>query len=225
MKTLGSGFFDKPSRKLAIDLLGKVLRHNIQYQGRSVWLSARIIETEAYEITEKGSHPSLGFTPKRAALIMAPGTIYMYYSRGKDSINFSARGKGHGVLVKSAFPHIDRVSPKICVEITQKLNPSPSGVRTPESLCKGQTLMCKALDLKLTEWDQMCLDEDNFVLTDAGLKVPHIIQCPRLGIPIGRDEHLMYRFVDYSLAKHCTSNPLTKRRWRIDKDYKVLEMA
>ena len=71
----------------------------------------------------------------------------------------------------------------------------------------------------------MCLDEDNFVLTDAGLKVPHIIQCPRLGIPIGRDEHLMYRFVDYSLAKHCTSNPLTKRRWRIDKDYKVLEMA
>ncbi|MDV3444008.1 DNA-3-methyladenine glycosylase, partial [Pseudomonas otitidis] len=34
------------------------------------WLSARIIETEAYYLAEKGSHASLGYTEKRRALFL-----------------------------------------------------------------------------------------------------------------------------------------------------------
>ena len=58
MSPLGKKFFDKPPLLLAQALLGKVLRH----RAGELWLSARIIETEAYEKTEKGSHASLGFT-------------------------------------------------------------------------------------------------------------------------------------------------------------------
>ncbi len=48
---------------------GKVIRHRVD--GR--WLSARIIETEAYYLAEKGSHASLGYTEKRRALFQAMG--------------------------------------------------------------------------------------------------------------------------------------------------------
>jgi len=49
----------------------------------------------------------------------------------------------------------------------------------------------------------------------------HIIQTTRLGIPHGRDEHLMYRFVDAAYAPYCTRNPL--RRGQIEgRDYFLL---
>jgi len=43
-------------------------------------LTAQILETEAYYLNDKASHASLGFTEKRKALFMPPGTIYMYFS-------------------------------------------------------------------------------------------------------------------------------------------------
>ena len=83
---LANDFFAKDAQVLAQALLGKVMM--VRYHEQ--WLSARIIETEAYYRAEKGSHASLGFTAKRRALFMAPGTIYMYYARGRDSFNISA---------------------------------------------------------------------------------------------------------------------------------------
>ena len=71
-------FFDRDALELARDLLGKVIRHRVD----GLWLSARIIETEAYYQAEKGSHASLGYTHKRRALFMDGGVIYMYYARG-----------------------------------------------------------------------------------------------------------------------------------------------
>jgi len=91
-------FFDQEPLALAQAMVGKVLRHRVEHPeyGR-VWLAAKIIETEAYYRDDKGSHSSLGFTEARKAMFMAPGTIYMYYSRGGDSLNFSALGEGAGV--------------------------------------------------------------------------------------------------------------------------------
>ena len=35
---------------------------------------------------------------------MPPGTIYMYYAHGGDSLNFSCQGDGNAVLIKSGYP-------------------------------------------------------------------------------------------------------------------------
>ena len=213
------GFFDQPPLELAPQLLGKVLRH--QYTDPvlgELCLSAQIIETEAYDINETGSHSSLGFTEKRAALFMAPGTIYMYYARGNDSLNFSARGRGNGVLIKSGFPYIDAISPEPVLQAMRTLNPSTKGSRPLERLCNGQTLICRSLNLKVNEWNQQQMD-DKFMLFDVGYLPTQVIQCRRLGIPQGRDEHLPYRFVDFDYAANCTANPLTKRDWRENHDY------
>ncbi len=213
-------FFHYPPLDLAKRLLGKVLRHRYTHPGLgNIWLSARIIETEAYEMSEKGSHSSLGYTRKRAGLFMAPGTIYMYFARGRDSLNFSAQGRGNGVLIKSAYPHVDDASPASSLAVMQSLNPSSSGSRSCNDLCRGQTLLCRALGLRVADWDQRTLTTDEFLLSDTGYQVRRIIQCRRLGIPEGRDEHLPYRFVDYDEAKRCTSNPMTKRGWVEGRDY------
>jgi len=89
-RPLGAAFFQRDALRVAADLLGKVIRHRVD----GLWLSARIIETEAYYGAEKGSHASLGYTHKRRALFLDGGHIYMYYARGGDSLNFSAAGPG-----------------------------------------------------------------------------------------------------------------------------------
>ena len=85
---IDASFYDCDALTLARRLLGKVLRR--RWEGR--WLAARIIETEAYTLLDKGSHASLGFTHARRALFMGGGTLYMYYARGGDSLNIGATG-------------------------------------------------------------------------------------------------------------------------------------
>jgi len=204
---LPQDFFDRDAQVVACALLGKVIRHRCC----GLWLAARIIETEAYYLHEKGSHASLGFTHKRRALFCAPGTIYMYYARGGDSLNFSVQGAGNAVLVKSGYPVVDPYSPEQSLALMQALNPAATGgVRTLARLCAGQTLLCKSLGLKVPQWNARPLDAQRLWIEDTGARPACIVQTTRLGIPPGRDEHLPYRFVDAKHAHHCTRNPLRR---------------
>lgn len=212
---LPDSFFNRDAQILAQALLGKVIRHKVG----ELWLSARIIETEAYYCAERGSHASLGYTEKRRALFLDGGHIYMYYARGGDSLNFSAEGPGNAVLIKSAYPWLDTLSDANSLAQMQLNNPDASGgLRPPQRLCAGQTLLCKALGLKVPVWDAKRFDPEQLYVEDVGVKPTGIIQTTRLGIPRGRDEHLMYRYVDASHAAFCTRNPL--RRGQVEgRDY------
>jgi len=209
MPVLAQSFFNQDACILAQQLLGKVIRKKYgQY-----WLSAQIIETEAYYLDDKGSHASLGCTEKRKALFMPAGTIYMYYARGRDSLNVSCQGKGNAVLIKSAFPFEDKQTAPNAIELMQQLNPLPSGkLRSTNKLCNGQTLLCSALDLKVSKWDQQLFDPNIFYFDNINYHPDKMIQTTRLGISAGRDEDLLYRFIDYDFAAYCSSNPLTKRK-------------
>lgn len=220
-RALPDSFFDRDAQTLARDLLGKVVRHKVG----ELWLSARIIETEAYYLEEKGSHASLGYTEKRKALFLDGGHIYMYYSRGGDSLNFSAQGPGNAVLIKSAYPWVDAFSDANSLAQMQLNNPDASGnVRPPGRLCAGQTLLCKALGLKVPIWDAKRFDPQRIFVEDVGQRPAQIIQAARLGITAGRDEHLMYRFVDAEYTRFCTRNPL--RRGQVEgRDYFIIEQG
>ena len=202
-------FFNLEPLDLAQSLIGKVLRHRINHPVHGdIWLSARIIETEAYYRSEKGSHSSLGYTEKRRAMFMDPGTIYMYYARGGDSLNFSAQGEGNGVLIKSGRVHVDTKSPQRNIAVMQEMNPINGRTREESRLCSGQTLICRSLGLKVPDWNQQTLKRGKLVLDDVGIVPSQLIQSKRLGIPSGRDEHLPYRFVDFDSAHLATKNPL-----------------
>lgn len=215
---LADSFFDRDARQLARELLGKVIRHRVG----ELWLAARIIETEAYYLAEKGSHASLGYTEKRRALFQGGGHIYMYYARGGDSLNFSAQGPGNAVLIKSAQPWLDRISDQDSLARMLANNPDAQGrPRPPERLCAGQTLLCRALGLKVPNWDAQRFDPQRLFVEDVGECPAQVIQTTRLGIPAGRDEHLPYRFVDAAFARYCTRNPL-RRGQREGLDFRLL---
>ena len=196
-------FFNRDCAAVAKDLLGKVIR--VRYG--KLTLPVKIIETEAYYMHEKASHASLGFTQKRKALFMPAGTIYMYYSRGGDSLNVSCKGDGNAVLIKSGIPYQDELSDRV-INKMQQLNPKPSGqVRQIEKLCSGQTLLCRSLGLKVPDWDQLQFNDD-FYIADLGYQPVSIFCTPRLGIPAGRDEHLMLRFVDSKYHQYSSKKVL-----------------
>lgn len=206
---LPQGFFDLDVGQLAPRLLGKVIRHF----HRGLWLSARIIETEAYRREEKGSHASLGLTHSRRALFMPAGTLYMYYARGGDSLNISAAGEGDGVLIKSGYPVMDEISRAESLALMRELNPAADGrPRETRRLCNGQTLLCRSLHLKVPEWNAQQMQPGRLIVEDDGYRPELVIQTTRLGIPLGRDEHLPYRFVDHAYAPFCTRNPLGRTR-------------
>jgi len=219
MKMLKPAFFNRDACTVAKALLGKIIRHKYQQH----WLAARIIETESYYLEEKGSHASLGYTEKRKALFMPPGTIYMYYARGHDSLNFSTKGKGNAVLIKSAHYFQDDFCDPDSLSIMQSLNPLPSGeLRMPDKLCSGQTLLCKALNLKVIEWDQKPCDPSEFFIEGTGYEPEKIIRTTRLGIPPGRDADLPNRFIDYEYTNFCSSNPIKKRNAKVNRDYRII---
>lgn len=209
---LAHTFFDRNPQIVAEDLLGKVIR----FKYHNHWLAAMIIETEAYEITEKGSHSSLGFTEKRKALFMPAGTIYMYYAHGGDSLNISCHGEGNAVLIKSGRPYEDeKTDPKMLEIMHYNANHGRhKKPRSTERLCSGQTLLCQALGLKVQDWNQKQFDKTRFYIEDVGYKPIKVIQTRRLGIPRGRDEHLPYRFVDDNFATQATKNPKTRNKMK-----------
>ncbi len=208
---LPASFFDRDAAVVARELVGKVLRR----RWRDLVLAAWVVEAEAYFIDELGSHASQGRTPSREALWAPPGTVYMYYSRGGDSLNVSCAGGGNAVLFKSGSPAADGEA----LEAMRRLNPRrDGGLRSPAKLCSGQTLLCRTLDLRVPDWDGRLFGPDLHV-ADCGYRPPAVVRTTRLGIPRGRDEHLMLRFVDAGRARSATSNPLTKRGWIEGRDY------
>ena len=212
-------FFQRPALTVAQDLIGKVLIH----QTPEGPLACRIIETEAYLLTDKASHSSLGYTEKRKALFMPPGTIYMYYAHGGDSLNFSCLGKGNAVLIKSAYPLLNPATPAARERMLRN-NPLPNGQhRKWERLCAGQTLLCRTLDLKVPILNARSLSQTRLELAADGYHPDRLIQTSRLGIPKHRDADLPYRFVDHLLAAASTKNPLRVRTWQEGEHYTILD--
>ncbi len=214
-------FFNRDSVEVAKSLLGKVIHRKYN----NIWLTAQIIETEAYCIDDKASHSSLGYTEKRKALFMEPGTIYMYYSRAGDSFCVSTMGEGNAVLVKSAIVYKDSATDKDMISTMRQLNPKRGGnkIRKPERLCSGQTLLCNSLNLKVKEWDGMQFSQNLFFIGITDYKPETIIQTRRLGIREDRDAHLLYRFIDLKFSNFSTKDVIKQRIMIQGRDYILLE--
>ena len=219
-ESIGQSFFNHEPIHVAQSLLGKI----IAVPHSTNWLMVRIIETEAYYRKEKASHSSLGYTKKRKALFMSPGTIYMYYARGGDSLNFSCQGEGNAVLIKSGYPIFLKDDAIDTRKVMQSNNPNRNGSRRSiAKLCAGQTLLCKSLNLKVSDWDTKQLTPNLLELWDDYYFPEKIIQTRRLGIPPARDAHLQYRFIDMRYVDFCTKNPLRVRNFQMGRDYTNLK--
>jgi DNA-3-methyladenine glycosylase len=214
---LSNNFFARDPLEVAKSLIGKVLCHKFD----GLWLKAMIIETEAYYADEPGSHASKGRTESKESMYMPAGTIYMYYSRGKDSIGFSTLGDANSLLIKSGIPWTEGVDGKMMLSKMHELNPINGRKREDHLLCSGQTLICKSLGLKVKDWNKKNMDSDNLYVEDVGYTPKSLIACRRLGMSKKRHYKLMHRVFDENYSKSITKDPRT-RNSKEGVDYKYL---
>ncbi len=98
----GRAFFDRPAARVATDLLGARLA--VCARGR--WVTARLVETEAYERGDPASHAFRGPTRRNRSMFGAPGTLYVFRIHQVVCANLVAR-RGEAVLLRAgAVPEL-----------------------------------------------------------------------------------------------------------------------
>src|ERR1035438_8989813 len=105
---LSPAFFNRDPRKVARDLLGKVLVRKV---GRKK-LAGRIVETEAYLCAgDAAAHSAAGKTLRNAVLFGPPGFAYVYFIYGNHyCLNVSCLPEGDAgcVLLRAMEPVFGR---------------------------------------------------------------------------------------------------------------------
>jgi len=100
---LQRGFYDRDPRRVARDLLGKLL---LRRDGRKV-LAGRIVEVEAYLGDDPAAHSFAGRTARNAVLWGPPGISYVYFIYGNHycfNVSCLPDGVAGGVLFRALEP-------------------------------------------------------------------------------------------------------------------------
>src|SRR4051794_11889438 len=101
---LSRAFFARSTRRVARELLGKVLVR--QAEGRL--LTARIVEVEAYLGTnDPAAHSAAGNTPRNSVLFGPPGYAYVYFIYGNHyclNVSCEREGRAGSVLFRALEP-------------------------------------------------------------------------------------------------------------------------
>src|SRR3981189_3012208 len=97
-------FFDRDPRRVARDLLGKLL---IRRQGRQT-LITRVVETEAYlGKNDPAAHSASGRTARNEVIFGPPGFAYVYFIYGNHyclNVSCLPDGEAGGVLFRALEP-------------------------------------------------------------------------------------------------------------------------
>ncbi len=185
---LPRSFYSRDPRRVARDLLGKIL---IRDDGR-IHLSARIVEVEAYlGKNDLASHSAAGNTARTAVLFGPPGYAYVYFIYGTHyclNVSCEPDGKPGGVLFRALEPltGIDQMARarKITLGSTRDLRSLTSGpgrLAQAFGITRARDNACDLTSPSSTLW----IGEDSFH--------PGKIQITkRIGITKAADHRLRY---------------------------------
>jgi DNA-3-methyladenine glycosylase len=109
IRPLDRAFFSRDPRRVARDLLGKVLvREKEDRQAGQTSLSGRIVEVEAYLGSEDpAAHAAAGNTARTAVLFGPPGRAYVYFIYGNHyclNVSCEPEGRAGSVLIRALEP-------------------------------------------------------------------------------------------------------------------------
>jgi len=139
-RRLPRSFFARPSPEVGPDLLGRILVRRLS-DGRL--LSARIVETEAYQEDDPASHSYRGRTNRTEVMFGPPGHLYVYFTYGMHhcmNVVTGSDGEGSAVLLRAAEP-LQGVE-----EMARR-----RGTDHPRALCSGPGRLCQALGIARQE--------------------------------------------------------------------------
>jgi DNA-3-methyladenine glycosylase len=175
-KKLPRSFYNRPTLKVAKELIGKYLVVN--KNGKS--LSGKIVETEAYiGPDDPASHAYKGMTKRNKIMFGNPGYAYVYFTYGMyHCLNFVTEKKGYpaAVLIRALEP-IDGIEVMTRRRKKKKIEDLTSG---PGKLCQAM-----GIDRSLCGAD---LCGKTIYVEDRGEKTGAIVSTNRIGIDQGKDK-------------------------------------
>jgi DNA-3-methyladenine glycosylase len=185
---LNRSFFARNPRRVARELLGKVLVRNLE----KLHLAARIVEVEAYlGENDPASHAAAGNTARTLVLFGPPGHAYVYFIYGNYyclNVSCEREGKAGGVLFRALEPLLG------IEEMAQARKISLQGPRDLPWLTSGPGRLAEAFGITRTR-DNGCdltSPSSGLWIADDGFRARNIQITPRIGISKAADRPLRY---------------------------------
>jgi len=193
IRPLDRSFFARDPRRVARELLGKVLvRLEKDGQPRGLRLTARIVEVEAYlGETDPAAHAAAGRTARNAVLFGPPGYAYVYFIYGNHyclNVSCEPEGKAGGVLFRALEPlsGVEEMARVRSVTLHSpadlpKLTSGPGRLAEALSITRARDNGCDLTSSKGSLW----IGEDGY--RARGIRVT-----PRIGISKAAEKPLRY---------------------------------
>ena len=182
-KKLPRSFYNRPTREVARDLLGKY----IVYDSPEGKLAGRIVEVEAYiGWDDPACHAARGETGRNAVMFGPPGFSYIYFIYGMYfCLNFVTEKKGFGaaVLLRACEP----------TEGLDTMYKNSPRIKSDLQLLNGPGKFCRSFGLS-REQNGLDLTGSVLYIEDRAEKAPRIGRSQRVGIREGQDK--LWRFFD-----------------------------
>ncbi|HZW94283.1 MAG TPA: DNA-3-methyladenine glycosylase [Candidatus Eremiobacteraceae bacterium] len=181
-------FFARSPRRVARELLGKVLVRNSQ----NLHLSARIVEVEAYlGESDPAAHAAAGNTSRTSVLFGPPGFAYVYFIYGNHyclNVSCEREGKAGSVLFRALEPLVGIEAMAHARGITlqgprdlRKLTSGPGRLAEAFGITRPRDNGCDLTSPRSGLW----IGEDGF--RPRGIRIT-----PRIGISKATDRPLRY---------------------------------
>jgi DNA-3-methyladenine glycosylase len=193
IRPLDRAFFRRDPRRVARNLLGKVLvREQDSGRTNAERLTARIVEVEAYLGTEDpAAHSAAGNTARTAVLFGPPGHAYVYFIYGNHyclNVSCEPEGQAGSVLIRALEPltgleemaqarGVEIHGPKDLIKLTQ----GPGRLAQAFSITRARDNGCDLTSTDSSLW-----------MGDDGYRAKRICTTCRIGITKAAERPLRY---------------------------------
>jgi DNA-3-methyladenine glycosylase len=187
LPALPQSFYDRDPRRVARDLLGKLL---IRRNGRRV-LAGRIVEVEAYLDGDPAAHSFAGRTARNAVLWGPPGISYVYFIYGNHycfNVSCLPDGKAGGVLFRAVEP-VTGIK-----EMVRARRLKIEDVKDLRNLTSGPGRLAEAFGITRERDNEknLTVAGSDLWIADDGSPRPRVKITPRIGITKAAERPLRY---------------------------------
>jgi DNA-3-methyladenine glycosylase len=187
IRPLDRVFFSRDPRRVARELLGKVLVREGLYR-----LTGRIVEVEAYLGEEDpAAHSAAGNTPRTSVLFGPPGHAYVYFIYGNHyclNVSCEPEGRAGSVLFRALEPLAG------VAEMARARGLKVHGPKDLLKLTSGPGRLCEAFAITRARDNGCDLTSaaNSLWIGEDGYRANDIRTTPRIGITKAADMPLRY---------------------------------